>query len=437
MQERIKFFESRNKNNQPLTINQNRNKSMDITNKKQLMDNLVKLYDNNNDNKTTDKRNRTSFKNKSIDNNANSYARRSLKKNLYEKNNKEKNNVSIFSNLFKKNENNKPADKNNYYNNFVKNLKIGINDDTNNTNYKEDNYTGRKSKRNKKKKVLGNFLNKFVNKSQYNNELLIQSFKNLKIVCNNFFYIEASKKQNKDKNNFNNNNEIILKKELEIKERKIKELCKALEKQNDIIKQNEKLKEEIANLKNIINKKNISNNNNNKILMGCQNSNTSEGKTEKIQENQNISEQNIIKEENNNKEDEAIIEQEKKEENILIATFSGFLIKGLNFQNCLIKSQDELITNLRMFIPAKIQKKQKKSFVFNLEDKILSNSINVNFNKNYIIALTGFNNIKDIKKENGNYIIYHDGQISNEEKYIALVVKKLEGNPQIVFSPEI
>jgi hypothetical protein len=51
MQERIKFFESRNKNNQPSTINQNRNKSMDITNKKQLMDNLVKLYDNNNDNK--------------------------------------------------------------------------------------------------------------------------------------------------------------------------------------------------------------------------------------------------------------------------------------------------------------------------------------------------------------------------------------------------
>ena len=171
--------------------------------------------------------------------------------------------------------------------------------------------------------------------------------------------------------------------------------------------------------------------------MGCQNSNTSEGKTEKIQENQNISEQNIIKEENNNKEDEAIIEQEKKEENILIATFSGFLIKGLNFQNCIIKSQDELITNLRMFIPAKIQKKQKKSFVFNLEDKILSNSININFNNNYMIALTGFNNIKDIKIENGNYIVYHDGQNNNEENYIALVVKKLEGNPEILFSPEI
>ena len=165
--------------------------------------------------------------------------------------------------------------------------------------------------------------------------------------------------------------------------------------------------------------------------MGCQNSNTSEGKTEKIQENQSILEQNSIKEDKNHKEDEAIIEQEKKEENILI------LIKGLNFQNCLIKSQDELITNLRMFIPAKIQKKQKKSFVFNLEDKILSNSININFNKNYIIALTGFNNIKDIRNENGNYIIYHDGKINNEEKYIALVVKKIEGNPQILFSPEI
>lgn len=171
--------------------------------------------------------------------------------------------------------------------------------------------------------------------------------------------------------------------------------------------------------------------------MGCQNSNTSEGKNEMIQENKNIAKQNSIKSDINkaDKENEEIIEH--NEENILMATFSGFLIKGLNFQNCLIKSQDELITNLRMFIPTKIKKKQKKSFVFNLEDKILSNSIKIDFNKNYLIALTGINNVKDIKNENGNYIIYHDGQINNEEKYIALQVKKLEGNPEIQFSPEI
>ena len=169
--------------------------------------------------------------------------------------------------------------------------------------------------------------------------------------------------------------------------------------------------------------------------MGCQNSKTSEEKPEIIQENKNILKQNSIKPDNN-KEDEEIIE-EQIEENILIATFSGFLIKGLNFQNCLIKSQDELITNLRMFIPAKIKKNQKKSYVFNLEDKILSNSIKIDFNKNYILALTGFNNIIDIKNENGNYIIYHDSQINNKEKYIALQVKKIEGNPEILFSPKI
>ena len=168
--------------------------------------------------------------------------------------------------------------------------------------------------------------------------------------------------------------------------------------------------------------------------MGCQNSNTSEEKAENNPENKNILKQNSIKPDDN-KEDEENIEQ--KEQSILIASFSGFLIKGLNFQNCLIKSQDELVSKLRMFIPAKIKKKNKKSLVYNLEDKILSNSININFNKNYIIALSGFKNIKDVKIENRHYIIYHDGPNINEEKYIALVVKKLEGNPEFLFSPEI
>ena len=129
-----------------------------------------------------------------------------------------------------------------------------------------------------------------------------------------------------------------------------------------------------------------------------------------------------------------------EDDNILIGIYSGLLIRGLNFQNSIIKSQDELITNLRMFIPTKIQKKQKNqkiTYGFNLDDKILTNSININFHKNYIIALTGFNNIENVKNSNGNYLIYHDGEINNEERYIAAVVKKIEGNPQILFSPQI
>ena len=54
-----------------------------------------------------------------------------------------------------------------------------------------------------------------------------------------------------------------MKKELELKEKKIKELYKALEKQNNIIKENEKLREEIINLKLNINKNNNSTNKDN------------------------------------------------------------------------------------------------------------------------------------------------------------------------------
>ena len=161
--------------------------------------------------------------------------------------------------------------------------------------------------------------------------------------------------------------------------------------------------------------------------MGCQNPKTIEDDNEAI--NENNTKKNTIKEDD--------LKEEKLEEQILIETYSGLLIHGLNFQNCLIKSQDELINNLRMYIPPKIENKQKKSSVFNLNDKILSNSININFNKNYIIALTGINKIDNVKINNGNYIIYHDGEENSEDRYIALIVKKIEGNPQIIFSPEI
>ena len=143
--------------------------------------------------------------------------------------------------------------------------------------------------------------------------------------------------------------------------------------------------------------------------MGCGNTNTSGNEKEKIP---------------------------TEDDGTLITKHSGLLIKGLNFKNCIIKSNDELIHNLRMFIPTVIPKNQNPNG-FNLNDEFLTNTININYNKNYIIALKGFNNIEKVVTYNNNYIIFHDGSTKEEEKYIALIVKKIEGDPQIIFSPEV
>ena len=167
--------------------------------------------------------------------------------------------------------------------------------------------------------------------------------------------------------------------------------------------------------------------------MGCQSTNTAENDKEQINENKSNEDNNIVNT-NKNKEVEKSKEQN---ENLLISLYSGQLIKGLHFKNCLIKSQEELDYKLRMYIPTKIPKKQKNSFGFNLSDKILTNTININFNQNYIIALVGFDNVENVKNNNGNYLVYHDGTTADEERYIALIVDKIEGNPEIMFSPEI
>ena len=190
---------------------------------------------------------------------------------------------------------------------------------------------------------------------------------------------------------------------------------------NNNEKNNNKNKEEDVQVNEIYN---IQNDNiplyeNKKQISYSKENNLLEQQTDKHDVNQNSDNQNI------------------ENENILISKYTGFLIKGLHFENCLIKSEEELINNLRMYIPSKIPKKQKNSFRFNLEDKILSNSINIDFNQNYILALKGFKNIENVKISDGNYMVYHNGLINNEERYIALVVKKIEGDPQILYSPEV
>ena len=145
-----------------------------------------------------------------------------------------------------------------------------------------------KTKNKKKKNVFFNFLNKFVNKdsislttkyssnSYINNEensKRSQEFKNLSVKRNINLMIKSKINGKKSKIlKEEDSNEIIkVKNELEMKDKKIEELLKEIEKYkninieisnkyNNIFHENKKLKEEINNLKNNINNSNNINN---------------------------------------------------------------------------------------------------------------------------------------------------------------------------------
>ena len=120
--------------------------------------------------------------------------------------------------------------------------------------------------------------------------------------------------------------------------------------------------------------------------------------------------------------------------NLVIRICKGQLIKNSIFTDTLIKSEKELDDKLRSFIPLKIKKENSEELTYNTKDDILTKSIKVDFEKQYITALNGINKIYNIKQANNNYIIYHDNQPSIKEKYIAIVVQKLEGEPRIILA---
>ena len=170
--------------------------------------------------------------------------------------------------------------------------------------------------------------------------------------------------------------------------------------------------------------------------MGCENSKTS-GSLKDI-----IGDINV---ENQTGETKAkILEIYKMKNNVCINRYSGFIIKGLNFQNCIIKSQNELDNNLRMFIPSKIPKIKKSDTGYNLDDDIFTNILEINFDKYYIIAIKDIYSINYIIQKNGDYVIYHNNKkkwndsksFTNLERYMAFVVKKLEGDPKIIFKDD-
>ena len=134
-----------------------------------------------------------------------------------------------------------------------------------------------------------------------------------------------------------------------------------------------------------------------------------------------------------------IPKQTKVEENICINNYSGFVVKGLDFKNCIIKSQEELDNNLRLFISPIIPKIKKNDTGFNLDDVIYTNSIKIDFNKYYILALKDVNKIDKVVENNGNYVVYVNeyNKTNNNldlEKYFALIVKKIKGDPKILFA---
>ena len=139
------------------------------------------------------------------------------------------------------------------------------------------------------------------------------------------------------------------------------------------------------------------------------------------------------------KQIKTIPKQTQMEENLCINIYSGFVVKGLDFKDCVIKTQEELNTNLRLFISPIIPKIKKNDTGFNLDDEIYTNSIKINFNKYYILALKDVNKINKVVENNGDYVVfvneYFKGNINLDlEKYLAVIVKKIKGQPKIIIA---
>ena len=110
---------------------------------------------------------------------------------------------------------------------------------------------------------------------------------------------------------------------------------------------------------------------------------------------------------------------------------TGLLEKDLHFQDCLIQSENDLENKIRMFIPTKKpDENNPEQFVPNIQDDIVTSSLKVDFDKNYVIAMSAIN-ITNVSEVKGCYLVYHDNQAKSSGTYCAVVVEKLPGNPEI------
>ena len=127
-------------------------------------------------------------------------------------------------------------------------------------------------------------------------------------------------------------------------------------------------------------------------------------------------------------------EDNDDEKNLLIKKYKGELTKNSMFTDTIIKSDNELEDKLRSFIALKVKKENSEELIYNTEDEILTKSIKVDFKRQYIIALNGINDIDKVQNSDNNYIIYHDNQPSSSDEYIAIIVKKIKGQPSFILA---
>ena len=110
---------------------------------------------------------------------------------------------------------------------------------------------------------------------------------------------------------------------------------------------------------------------------------------------------------------------------------TGLLEKDLHFQDCLIQSENDLENKIRMFIPTKKpDENNPEQLVPNIQDDIVTNSIQVDFDKCCVIAMSAIN-ITNVSEVEGCYLVYHDNQAKSSGTYCAVVVERLPGNPEI------
>ena len=110
---------------------------------------------------------------------------------------------------------------------------------------------------------------------------------------------------------------------------------------------------------------------------------------------------------------------------------TGLLEKDLHFQDCLIQSENDLENKIRMFIPTKKpDENNPEQLVPNIQDDIVTNSIQVDFDKYCVIAMSAIN-ITNVSEVEGCYLVYHDNQAKSSGTYCAVVVERLPGNPEI------
>ena len=119
-------------------------------------------------------------------------------------------------------------------------------------------------------------------------------------------------------------------------------------------------------------------------------------------------------------------------QSLLKKIYTGFLQKDVEFEDCIIKNQEELDDKLRSCIPTKIKKEDTNTLGFNTKDDILTKSAKLDFQKNYLIALNGINKVIKVEENNGNYVIHHDNKPGYKYRYIALVVSRIGFDPKFI-----